>query len=100
MFGMSNDKDGIVKTKSGATVVDLFPEFKPGEVLRFTRLFGPAKSACTSQIWRNARRSKKRRRQEVMDEGFPHRTYCSRSLRPNLSNCLADDDEVKPKLNA
>ncbi|RDD46850.1 Transcription initiation factor TFIID subunit 1 [Trichoplax sp. H2] len=106
MFGMSNDKDGIVRTRTGSTVIDLFPEFKPGEVLRFTRLFGPARAASMPQVWRNARRTRKRRRQEVINEGFGHRSHCSRSLPHAPSNRVAEDDEVlflsslKRKFNA
>ncbi|XP_063059950.1 transcription initiation factor TFIID subunit 1 isoform X2 [Engraulis encrasicolus] len=43
-------------------VTELFPEFRPGRVLRFLRLFGPGKN--TTSVWRSARRKRKRKQRE------------------------------------
>nr|XP_043880396.1 transcription initiation factor TFIID subunit 1-like isoform X6 [Solea senegalensis] len=43
-------------------VTELFPEFRPGKVLRFLRLFGPGKSMPS--VWRSARRKKKRKHRD------------------------------------
>lgn len=43
-------------------VTELFPEFRPGKVLRFLRLFGPGKNMPS--VWRSARRKKKRKHRE------------------------------------
>ncbi|XP_075876541.1 transcription initiation factor TFIID subunit 1 isoform X8 [Nelusetta ayraudi] len=43
-------------------VTELFPEFRPGRVLRFLRLFGPGKNMPS--VWRSARRKKKRKHRE------------------------------------
>uniref|UniRef100_A0A1Y1KST2 Transcription initiation factor TFIID subunit 1 n=1 Tax=Photinus pyralis TaxID=7054 RepID=A0A1Y1KST2_PHOPY len=41
-------------------VTELFPDFRHGKVLRFSRLFGPGKPSSLPQIWRNVK--KKRRK--------------------------------------
>ncbi|XP_073717221.1 transcription initiation factor TFIID subunit 1 isoform X2 [Misgurnus anguillicaudatus] len=43
-------------------VTELFPEFRPGRVLRFLRLFGPGKNMPS--VWRSARRKRKRKQKE------------------------------------
>uniref|UniRef100_A0A8C4ITE2 Transcription initiation factor TFIID subunit 1 n=1 Tax=Dicentrarchus labrax TaxID=13489 RepID=A0A8C4ITE2_DICLA len=43
-------------------VTELFPEFRPGRVLRFLRLFGPGKNMPS--VWRSARRKKKRKHRD------------------------------------
>ncbi|XP_037544029.1 transcription initiation factor TFIID subunit 1, partial [Nematolebias whitei] len=48
--------------KALPSVTELFPEFRPGKVLRFLRLFGPGKNMPS--VWRSARRKKKRKHRE------------------------------------
>lgn len=43
-------------------VRDLFPDFRPDKVLRFSRLFGPGKPSSLPQIWRSVRRRRRRRK--------------------------------------
>uniref|UniRef100_A0A8D0CKQ6 Transcription initiation factor TFIID subunit n=1 Tax=Scleropages formosus TaxID=113540 RepID=A0A8D0CKQ6_SCLFO len=43
-------------------VTELFPEFRPGKVLRFLRLFGPGKNMPS--VWRSARRKRKRKHRD------------------------------------
>lgn len=47
-----------------ADVTRLFPHFRPGKVLRFSRLFGPGKPNSLPQIWRGVRRRRKKRKHE------------------------------------
>ncbi|XP_035205757.1 transcription initiation factor TFIID subunit 1-like isoform X1 [Stegodyphus dumicola] len=42
-------------------VTKLFPEFRHGQVLRFSRLFGPGKPSSLPQIWRGVKKKKKKR---------------------------------------
>ncbi|XP_067327703.1 transcription initiation factor TFIID subunit 1 isoform X1 [Anolis sagrei] len=53
-------------TKALPCVTDLFPEFRPGKVLRFLRLFGPGKNVPS--VWRSARRKRKRKHRESVPE--------------------------------
>ena len=49
-------------------VTELFPDFRPNKVLRFSRLFGPGKPSSLPQIWRGVKkRRKKKRSNEVKD---------------------------------
>uniref|UniRef100_A0A4W3II94 Transcription initiation factor TFIID subunit n=1 Tax=Callorhinchus milii TaxID=7868 RepID=A0A4W3II94_CALMI len=49
-------------TKQLPSVTDLFPEFRPGKVLRFLRLFGPGKNIPS--VWRSARRKRRKKHRE------------------------------------
>ncbi|XP_017847616.1 transcription initiation factor TFIID subunit 1 isoform X2 [Drosophila busckii] len=44
-------------------VCELFPDFRPQKVLRFSRLFGPGKPTSLPQIWRHVRRRRRKRNQ-------------------------------------
>ncbi|XP_055587369.1 transcription initiation factor TFIID subunit 1 isoform X2 [Uranotaenia lowii] len=46
-------------------VRDLFPDFRPDKVLRFSRLFGPGKISSLPQIWRSVRRRRKKKQQKL-----------------------------------
>jgi len=43
-------------------VRELFPDFRPDKVLRFSRLFGPGKPSSLPQIWRSVRKRKRKRK--------------------------------------
>ncbi|NWR79329.1 TAF1 factor, partial [Centropus unirufus] len=53
-------------SKQLPSVTDLFPEFRPGKVLRFLRLFGPGKNVPS--VWRSARRKRKKKHRELAQE--------------------------------
>ncbi|XP_077164008.1 transcription initiation factor TFIID subunit 1 isoform X7 [Paroedura picta] len=53
-------------TKQLPSVTALFPEFRPGKVLRFLRLFGPGKNVPS--VWRSARRKRKKKHRELTQE--------------------------------
>ncbi|XP_072361565.1 transcription initiation factor TFIID subunit 1 isoform X2 [Scyliorhinus torazame] len=53
-------------TKQLPNVTELFPEFRPGQVLRFLRLFGPGKNIPS--VWRSARRKRKKKHREPQPE--------------------------------
>ncbi|XP_040190381.1 transcription initiation factor TFIID subunit 1 [Rana temporaria] len=55
-------------TKLLPNVTELFPEFRPGKVLRFLRLFGPGKNVLS--VWRSARRKRRKKHREQTQE--PH----------------------------
>lgn len=49
-------------------VTELFPDFRPNQVLRFSKLFGPGKPSSLPQIWRGVRKRRKRRKQQEMKD--------------------------------
>lgn len=51
---------------AGIDVRALFPDFRPGNVLRFARLFGKGKATSQPNVWKNV---KKRRRKRKMVDG-------------------------------
>lgn len=53
---------------AGVDVRALFPDFRPGNVLRFSRLFGRGKAASQPNVWKNV---KKRRRKRKQAEACP-----------------------------
>ena len=52
-------KTGLASLE-GKTVTDIFPDFRPGKVLRFSRLFGPKK--YISAQWKGLKRKKRKRK--------------------------------------
>ncbi|XP_048653186.1 transcription initiation factor TFIID subunit 1 [Marmota marmota marmota] len=91
-------------TKLLPSVTELFPEFRPGKVLRFLRLFGPGKNVPS--VWRSARRKRKKKHQELIQEEQIQEVECSvesevnqKSLwnydyapPPPPEQCLSDDE--------
>jgi transcription initiation factor TFIID subunit 1 len=85
-------------------VTDLFPDFRHGKVLRFSRLFGPGKPSSLPNIWRNVRKKRKRRKHKDSinqhdsdsnseDEKPKHRGwFFDYSDQPPLEQCQSDDE--------
>ncbi|XP_077984278.1 transcription initiation factor TFIID subunit 1-like [Glandiceps talaboti] len=57
---------GDSEKKKMPDVTEMFPEFRPGRVLRFSRLFANRRASSMPHIWRGAR--KKRRKKKPSDE--------------------------------
>lgn len=51
-------------------VRELFPDFRPDKVLRFSRLFGPGKPSSLPQIWRSVRKRRHRRKPSHSRDGI------------------------------
>ncbi|XP_012257174.2 transcription initiation factor TFIID subunit 1 [Athalia rosae] len=62
-------------------VTELFPDFRPNKVLRFSRLFGPGKPSSLPQIWRGVRKRRKKKKHHD----------------PKDSDSGSDHDERRPK---
>ncbi|XP_066256544.1 transcription initiation factor TFIID subunit 1 [Euwallacea similis] len=45
-------------------VTELFPDFRHGKVLRFSRLFGPGKPSSLPNIWKSVRKKRRKRKQK------------------------------------
>ncbi|XP_054711819.1 transcription initiation factor TFIID subunit 1-like [Uloborus diversus] len=79
-------------------VTKLFPEFRHGQVLRFSRLFGPGKTTSLPQIWRGV---KKKRREKPNSEFGDFQRNASKPLRldiptsPPLPEECESDEEIK-----
>ncbi|KAL2095183.1 hypothetical protein ACEWY4_009902 [Coilia grayii] len=87
--------------KALPAVTELFPEFRPGRVLRFLRLFGPGKN--TTSVWRSARRKRKRKQREPQPGTPPAEAETSEGEKkaswsyeyappPPPEQCLSDDE--------
>ncbi|KAI5260476.1 transcription initiation factor TFIID subunit 1 isoform X3 [Manis pentadactyla] len=91
-------------TKLLPSVTELFPEFRPGKVLRFLRLFGPGKNVPS--VWRSARRKRKKKHRELIQEEQIQEVECSVESEANQKSlwnydyapppppeqCLSDDE--------
>lgn len=77
-------------------VTELFPEFRPGQVLRFSRLFGPGKPSSLPQIWRGVKKRKKKK--QIDNEQAPEQKQ-TKGLVLDLPEPTPDmcelDDELK-----
>ena len=47
-------------------VRELFPDFRPKKVLRFSKLFGPGKPSSLPQYWRGVR--KRRKKKKILEQ--------------------------------
>ncbi|KAJ8919713.1 hypothetical protein NQ315_006241 [Exocentrus adspersus] len=63
-------------------VTELFPDFRHGKVLRFSRLFGPGKPNSLPNIWKNVRKKRKKRKHKE-------------SVNQHDSDSNSDDDKPK-----
>ena len=84
---------GKLTTHDGKTVTDLFPEFRPGQVLRFSRLFGPAKASSMPQQWRNAKKRKKKKKKQDDEKPVIEPPKSPPSPRPE--DCMSDDEVMQ-----
>uniref|UniRef100_A0A8C5QRV0 Transcription initiation factor TFIID subunit n=1 Tax=Leptobrachium leishanense TaxID=445787 RepID=A0A8C5QRV0_9ANUR len=90
-------------SKELPSVTQLFPEFRPGKVLRFLRLFGPGKNVLS--VWRSARRKRRKKHREMAQdaptkegeepEAVPETKSCweyEYAPPPPPEQCLSDDE--------
>ncbi|XP_037955889.1 transcription initiation factor TFIID subunit 1 isoform X1 [Teleopsis dalmanni] len=55
--------DMLPSKYANVDVRELFPDFRPDKVLRFSRLFGPGKPSSLPQIWRHVKKRRRKRKQ-------------------------------------
>ena len=86
--------DGIIEKTDVTTVMEMFPDFRPGKVLRFSRLFGPSK--YISAQWKGLKKRRKKKRIHSSDgdgggksseRGF----RCKTPPLPKPEECEIDD---------
>ena len=84
--------DGIIEKTDLTTVMEMFPDFRPGKVLRFSRLFGPKK--YVSAQWKGLKKRRKKKRihsfdgdSKSLDRGF----RCKTPPIPKPEECEIDD---------
>ncbi|XP_055848385.1 transcription initiation factor TFIID subunit 1 isoform X1 [Episyrphus balteatus] len=88
-------------------VRELFPDFRPDKVLRFSRLFGPGKPSSLPQIWRSVKK-RRRKRKQSRDQKNPNAGSDSTSDSeepkrkgfgfhyappPKKEMCMSDDED-------
>lgn len=70
----------------------MFPDFRPGKVLRFSRLFGPKKYVSAQWKGLKKRRKKKRIHSADGDARLPERGFrCKTPPVPKPEDCEIDD---------
>ncbi|KQS38511.1 transcription initiation factor TFIID subunit 1 isoform X2 [Drosophila erecta] len=89
-------------------VRELFPDFRPQKVLRFSRLFGPGKPTSLPQIWRHVRKRRRKRNQSrdqkttntggsdsPSDTEEPRKRGFSLhyAAEPTPAECMSDDED-------
>ncbi|KPU79562.1 uncharacterized protein Dana_GF17182, isoform D [Drosophila ananassae] len=89
-------------------VRELFPDFRPQKVLRFSRLFGPGKPTSLPQIWRHVRKRRRKRNQSrdqkpinnagsdsPSDSEEPRKRGFSLHFgpEPTPAECMSDDED-------
>lgn len=89
-------------------VCELFPDFRPQKVLRFSRLFGPGKPTSLPQIWRHVRKRRRKRKHSrdqkssnnggsdsPSDTEEPRRRGFSLHFAPDPTpaQCMSDDED-------
>ena len=94
--------DGIIEKTDLTTVMEMFPDFRPGKVLRFSRLFGPSK--YISAQWKGLKKRRKKKRihssdgdggGKSSDRGF----RCKTPPLPKPEECEIDDAVSKMLFN-
>uniref|UniRef100_A0A0A1XJA3 Transcription initiation factor TFIID subunit n=1 Tax=Zeugodacus cucurbitae TaxID=28588 RepID=A0A0A1XJA3_ZEUCU len=78
--------DMLPSKYANVDVRELFPDFRPDKVLRFSRLFGPGKPSSLPQIWRSVKK-RRRRRKHSRDQKSTN----------NGSDSPSDSEEPKKK---
>ncbi|XP_017474029.1 PREDICTED: transcription initiation factor TFIID subunit 1 isoform X2 [Rhagoletis zephyria] len=78
--------DMLPSKYANVDVRELFPDFRPDKVLRFSRLFGPGKPSSLPQIWRSVKK-RRRRRKHSRDQKNPNAG----------SDSTSDSEEPKKK---
>ena len=75
----------------GKTVTDLFPDFRPGKVLRFSRLFGPKK--YVSAQWKGLKKKKRKRKLASVDTSAnkPTGFELRYGPQPKPEDCVPDE---------
>ncbi|XP_012287016.1 transcription initiation factor TFIID subunit 1 [Orussus abietinus] len=85
-------------------VTELFPDFRPNKVLRFSRLFGPGKPSSLPQIWRGVRKRRKKKRHHDTKDSDSGSDQDERKHKfkgwmmqygpdPTSDQCCPDDEE-------
>ncbi|CAG2104510.1 unnamed protein product [Medioppia subpectinata] len=86
-------------------VTELFPEFRPNQVLRFSRLFGRGKPSSLPQLWKNVKNKKRRKLIDIIrheSESEEHSSDEDSKWRLNFGptpppEMVEEDDEEKLK---
>ncbi|XP_022915910.2 transcription initiation factor TFIID subunit 1 [Onthophagus taurus] len=78
-------------------VTELFPDFRHGQVLRFSRVFGPGKPSSLPNIWRNVKKKKKKRRAKEGSTGGQESDSSTEEDKPKNRGWHFDYAQVTPE---
>ena len=86
------------------SVQEIFPDFRPDKVLRFSRLFGPGKHSSLPHMWRGVKYRRKKKKPpeagEPVEEIIEFRPLVLRFgpiPTPDMCNCDAEEKFLKPQ---
>ncbi|XP_013119085.1 transcription initiation factor TFIID subunit 1 isoform X2 [Stomoxys calcitrans] len=100
--------DMLPSKYANVDVRELFPDFRPDKVLRFSRLFGPGKPSSLPQIWRHVKKRRRKRKQSrdhktlhnpgsdsTSDSEEPRKKGFGLHFGPDPmpSQCVSDDED-------
>lgn len=99
--------DMLPSKYANVDVCELFPDFRPDKVLRFSRLFGPGKPSSLPQIWRHVKKRRRKRKQsrdhKIHNQGSDSTSDSEEPRKkgfglnygsePIPSQCVSDDED-------
>lgn len=75
-------------------ITELFPDFRPQKVLRFSKLFGPGKPSSLPQIWRSVKKKHKKKKHSHPDLRDYNLNYDYKYAKSSIYNVSTDQNFI------
>jgi len=73
-------------------VKEYFPSFKPYGILRFLSLLGPGNPSSLPNVWKGAKKPKRRRKEGEWKGGITATWELDKEFTPPPEMCMSDDE--------